>query len=89
MDSRLPDLVSQFPEVEAISDLHGIGPYSALLIVAQTKAIASDGMTERLGGCIGDLGAGTCVNFLAGTSRRRTVTQRRAVHSETSRPIRW
>jgi len=35
MDSRLAELAAQFPEVEAISDLHGIGPYSALLIVAE------------------------------------------------------
>ena len=35
LDSSLAELASAFPEVEAISDLHGIGPYSSLLIVAE------------------------------------------------------
>ena len=35
LDSQLRQVATQFPEVEAISELHGIGPYSALLIIAE------------------------------------------------------
>lgn len=35
LDSQLHGLTNQFPETAAVRELHGIGPYSALLIVAE------------------------------------------------------
>lgn len=35
LDDKLSSMAQEFPEVEAISDIHGIGLYSALLIVAE------------------------------------------------------
>ena len=35
LDAQLHGLTEQFPETTALRELHGIGPYSALLIVAE------------------------------------------------------
>ena len=53
LDDHLAMLAEEFPQIEALLDLYGIGPYSALLIVAELGEVERFGDARQVGAYAG------------------------------------
>ncbi|MFO8013375.1 MAG: IS110 family transposase [Phycisphaerae bacterium] len=53
VDDHLAMLADEFPQIEALLDLYGIGPYSALLIVAELGEVDRFGDARQVGAYAG------------------------------------
>jgi transposase len=49
LDERLKEIAPRFPQIEALTCLHGFGPYSALLVVAELEDVRRFRRADQVG----------------------------------------